>query len=98
MAGDRRGKRMVPNQQADLNVPVEGSPGQVCRGHEDRLVVRHDGLGMEHPPGPFEVKRARVEEYTRVRQAGPIRLPETLRKPADELFGGSRIASFALNV
>ena len=62
---------------APLDVAVQRSLGQVRRGHEDRLVVGHDRLGMQHAAGPSSSSAARVVEDRRPRRSRPIAFPRT---------------------
>ena len=80
----RSRERPVPDQQADLDVPVEGGLGQVGRSDEDRGAVGDDHLGVEHPRRRARPEGARVVEDPRSPDPRPLLVPETVRETPDE--------------
>ena len=46
-------QRAVANEEPHFDVAVERGLGEVRRSHEDRLVVDHEGLGVQDARGTF---------------------------------------------
>ena len=57
------GQRVVPNQEAQLDTPVEGRLGQVRGAYKERLVIDHEGLGMQDALRPVDLERAWIVEH-----------------------------------
>src|SRR3990172_3312844 len=62
-----RRQRTVTDEQADLDVSLETSFREVCRGHEHCLVVGHYCLGVEDTAWAVELERPRVVIHARAR-------------------------------
>ena len=98
VAGHARGQRPIADQNAELDVAVEGGVGEVCRGHEDGLAVRDHRLGMEHAGRAVEIERTGVVVDIGSRFAGPVGGPEAIGEAAHELVRGGGVAPSSLDV
>ena len=74
------------NQNTELDIPVQGSLGKVCRGYKYSFIVGDNGLRMKNAPGTFQVKRSRVVKHAWTQRSGPVAHPEMVREPPHQLF------------
>src|SRR5262249_28822666 len=92
------GQGPIANEQANLDVPIQGSLCQVRGGDKNRLVVGDDGLRMKHASRSFTIEGSRIVEHARLRRPWPLEFPELLGEFSNELLRHRRIASAALDV
>lgn len=98
MLREAGGKPGVPNDHTSLNVSFEGGFRQVRGRDEGVLVVRNNCLCMEDALGALWGQRPRVVEDSGPTRPRPGLLPESVRKPSNELVAGCRFAGPTLDV
>src|SRR5688572_25570988 len=95
---DGGGEGSVSEEEAQLDVSVEGGFGEVGRGQEEGLFVGYDGFGVEDSGGAFGVEGSGVEEDSGAGGSGPVGFPEAVGEAADEGVGGGGVSLPSLDV